>query len=116
MAAAIDYGEKDARSKEKPQSRSRAYVDAKIPVPYVELEAGDYLMNMLMEVGPALNDPMGGTVPISWQELNSYIQLTVGSVERWEAVLLVEMSQAYCRGLREGTNPLSIMPMERKQG
>lgn len=70
---------------------------------------------MLMEVGPVKSEPMGDTVAIGWGELAPYVALTVGEVEHWEAVTIIQMSNAYANGLSEGKNPFSLAPIDREQ-
>lgn len=80
----------------------------------MDVDAGDYLIDMLMEAGPAKSSQLGGVEPLDWRDLESYVNLTKKDLEDWESITLIRMSQAYCRGLSEGSDPFSIPPDERK--
>ena len=80
----------------------------------MDVEAGAYLLHMLMEAGPVKSAPMGGAMALDWVDLQAYISMTVGDVDGWEASLLRRMSQAYATGLQEGSSPFSIPPIERE--
>ena len=80
----------------------------------MDVEAGAYLLHMLMEAGPVKSAPMGGAMALDWVDLQAYISMTVGDVDGWEASLLRRMSQAYAVGLQEGASPFSIAPAERE--
>jgi hypothetical protein len=78
------------------------------------LEAGEYLIDMLMEAGPIKPGGMGGSVPLDWLDVQAYASLMCDDIADWEALLLVRMSQAFALGLSEGTNPFSIPPIDRE--
>lgn len=80
----------------------------------MDVEAGAYLLHMLMEAGPVKSAPMGGAMALDWIDLQAYINMTVGEVDAWEASLLRRMSQAYAVGLQEGASPFSIAPIDRE--
>ena len=90
------------------------YLEAKIPAPNVEIEAGDYLLVMLYEAGPVKALPMGGVDAITWIDLYPYVNLTTDGIEQWEARLIIDMSKAFATGLNEGKSPFSIAPIDRK--
>lgn len=74
----------------------------------VDLDAGEYLLNALLQIGPVVNNGMG-LVAQPWTEIRAFCG---DSFEEWEAVAIRRMSEAYLRGLNL-TSPLAIMPMER---
>ncbi|WP_273522379.1 hypothetical protein [Rhodosalinus sediminis] len=82
------------------------------PAPLVELESGTYLLEALLEAGPAVSDPHAGLRPLSWLEIWAYMQATAALAEPWEARALMEMSRAFVAGLRAGQDPLSIAPRD----
>lgn len=60
----------------------------------------------LAAIGPA------GAIPISWQELRAFADLTACDIKPFEAVVLMEMSRAYCAETSQ-RSPLRLSPMER---
>lgn len=89
------------------------YKEAGKPAPHVELEAGGYLLEMLYEVGPIKAMPMGGVDAITWADLDPYVRLTQGTIDEWEARLLIDMAKAFAAGFNEGKSPFSIAPIDR---
>jgi hypothetical protein len=96
------------------ESRAMRHVANGTPIPYVELNTGQYLFIMLMDAGPIKSGAMGGHMALDWVDLHAYVSLTAGSLDEWEASLIMEMSQAYASGMSEGTSPFSKAPIERK--
>lgn len=77
-----------------------------------ELAGGEhYMLDALVEAGPALPGQMG-PVPLSWQEIDAYARQTQAIDEPWEARTLIKMSAAYLEGIAVGENPFGIMPMD----
>jgi hypothetical protein len=87
---------------------------AKTPAPFVELDAGEYLVDILMEAGPIKSAPMGGVLAIHWGDLRDYDHFALGGIEYWEAKLLIQMSEAFVAGMNEGSSPFSIPPADRE--
>jgi len=83
------------------------------PAPFVEIEAGEYFLEMLMEAGPVKSGTMGGSEGLDWVDLTAYFAGYDFEVEHEDRVLLRKMSQAFANGLSEGTNPFSIAPVDR---
>ena len=77
------------------------------------LGAERYLIDALLEAGPAGHDPMAGQRPLSWVELDAWARLTGAISEPWEARWLYEASGAYCEEVERGKNPLTIAPVDR---
>jgi hypothetical protein len=86
----------------------------KTTAPFVELDTGGYLLQILMEAGPIKAGPMGGFQSLDWVDIAAYTSLTMADVEPWEATILREMSEAFASGMSEGTSPFSIPPTDRK--
>ena len=84
------------------------------PPPFVELDAGEYLVKILMEAGPVKSAPMGGVQALDWVDIAAYASLAMDEFDPWEATLVREMSAAFVAGMNEGTSPFSIPPNERK--
>ena len=80
----------------------------------MDVEAGSYLLSMLMEAGPVKSAPMGGAMALDWVDIAAYLVGYPVEVEHSERVLLHRMSQSYAVGLQEGANPFSIPPVERE--
>jgi len=85
------------------------------PAPFVELDAGEYLLNILIEAGPIKSGPMGGFQSLDWVDIAAYASLTMDTIEPWEASLIKKMSDAFVTGMNEGTSPFSIPPDQRKK-
>jgi hypothetical protein len=83
-----------------------------IAVPYVELEAGGYLLEALFVVGPASRSAMGEAAQITWLDLWAYGQTTGAVTEPWEYETLMAMSRAYLDGLEHGKNHFALSPLE----
>jgi len=86
------------------------YIDVGRKPPLVTLAAGQYLLDALMEAGPAKHDPMGGERPLEWIDLWAYSQTTRAVTEPWEFEALIRMSRAYVEGKVKGANPLAKAP------
>ena len=81
----------------------------------VQLEAGEYLLEMLMDAGPVKPMPMGGVGSLDWADLFPYFNLTYPEVEGWEARWIIAMSEAFAKGMSEGKSLASKAPMDRVQ-
>jgi hypothetical protein len=104
-------GDKSERPKE---SRLMRHNASKTPAPFVELDVGEYLLNMLMDAGPIKSAPMGGVLALHWGDLRDYDHFSVSEIEYWEAKLLIQMSEAFANGMSEGASPFSIPPADRE--
>jgi hypothetical protein len=82
------------------------------PLPLVELDAGEYLLEALMKLGFCSQAPMGGALPCGYGEVYDFARATSRVDEGWEIETLVDMSSAYCRGLQRGKNPFAKSPMQ----
>lgn len=112
MNAVIELkNDKSDRAKE---SRLARHAANNTPAPFVELDAGEYLLNMLIEAGPIKSAPMGGVQSLDWVDLAAYASLAATDLEPWEAALLRKMSDAFVLGMNEGASPFSIPPADRK--
>lgn len=85
-------------------------------MPEITLDAGDYLMRALADLGPVRGTGMGGLRAADWPEIAAFAQATGAVVEAWEMVALRQMAAAYVAGLRDGADPLSIAPADRQDG
>lgn len=61
----------------------------------------------------AIPMPMGGWAVLPWAEIKAFGEATGRLATPWEYETAAEMSAAYVRGLSEGRNIMSIMPMDR---
>jgi hypothetical protein len=104
-------GDKSERPKE---SRLMRHNVNKTPAPFVELDVGEYLLNMLMDAGPIKSAPIGGVIALHWGDLRDYDHFSVSAIEYWEAKLLIQMSKAFANGMNEGASPFSIPPADRE--
>lgn len=83
-----------------------------MPLPLVELNAGDYLLDALEELGPIRSTGMGLTTP-DWQEMVAFAAANGAVFAPWEYRALKKMASAYLSGFNSGKDPLSIPPIER---
>lgn len=83
-----------------------------MPLPLVELEAGDYLLDLLQQLGPIRSGGMGLTTP-DWQEVVAFASASSLDLEPWEYRLIRRMCAGYLREFNAGKEPLSIPPIER---
>tara|TARA_R110000744_G_scaffold151628_4_gene265198 strand:+ start:4918 stop:5178 length:261 start_codon:yes stop_codon:yes gene_type:complete len=81
----------------------------------VQLDAGEYLLEMLMDAGPVKQMAMGGVGALGWGDLLPYFNLTYPEVEGWEARWIIGMSEAFAKGMDEGKSLASKAPMDRQQ-
>ncbi|WCK26654.1 phage tail assembly chaperone [Agrobacterium pusense] len=79
-----------------------------------DLEAGEYLLDALKELGPIRSNGMGLGAP-DWQELVAFASANDLALQPWEFRLIRKMAAAYLSGFNSGEEPLSIPPMEREQ-
>jgi hypothetical protein len=94
-------------------TRAEQFVRAGKELPMPPIEGGYYLMEILMDCGAVRYDQMGNATPLDWQELSAYCGLAQRDIETWEARALRDMSASFVRGMNEGKNIFSIMPIER---
>jgi hypothetical protein len=77
-----------------------------------ELAETEFLQDWWHETGMAQSG-MSGAVPISWQEMRAFADMTGRDIRPYEAQCLVDMSRAYCAEISNRTS--CIAPMERKR-
>jgi hypothetical protein len=104
---------KNDKAERPKESRLMRHHATKTPAPFVKLEAGEYLLGILMEVGPIKSAPMGGAVALDWGDLRDYDYFSMVKLEEDEARLLIQMSAAFVKGMNEGVSPFSIPPVDR---
>ncbi|WP_249740705.1 hypothetical protein [Agrobacterium rubi] len=80
-----------------------------------EMEAGEYLLDTLKELGPIRSNGMGLVTP-DWQEIVAFATANGLALHPWEFRTLKKMASAYLHGFNSGKEPLSIPPMEREAG
>lgn len=59
-----------------------------------EIEGGDHMVNHLTEAGICLSNGMG-LMPLTWQEIDSWLSVTGLELTTWEKLTLKELSEAY---------------------
>jgi hypothetical protein len=77
-----------------------------------ELAHTETLHRVWQDIGMAQSG-MSGAVPISWQELRAFAEMTGRDIRLYEAQCLVDMSRGYCAEISNRTS--CIAPMERKR-
>lgn len=96
------------------RSRGERYLDAGLPPPLVEIEAGDYLIEAMRELGPVRSNGMSLTIP-HWQELEAFARSNGLDLRPWEFRAIRKLCAAYLSGFNSGKEALSIPPIERDQ-
>lgn len=76
------------------------------------LDAGEYLVAALLEVGPCTITGFGDEVPITWDVLVAYAQATGAISEPWEYRAVMNMSLSYVDGKRRGADPFCRPPTD----
>jgi hypothetical protein len=94
-------------------SRGQKYLVSGVIPPMPELEAGEYLLDALKELGPIRSNGMGLGTP-DWQELVAFASANDLALQPWEFRLIRKMASAYLSGFNSGKEPLSIPPIERE--
>jgi hypothetical protein len=59
-----------------------------------EIVGASHLLSYLMEVGVAMSSGMG-LMPLSWQEIDSWLRVTELPLTTWEKIVLRELSETY---------------------
>ena len=81
----------------------------------VEIEAGEYLLETMMTLGPVKPAPMGGVLALDWPDVIPYMTRYYPESEEWEARWIIGMSEAFAVGMDEGKSIFSKAPMDRQQ-
>lgn len=87
-------------------------MDANVPLPLVEIDAGQYLIDIVHQLGPVRSNGMGLSVP-DWSEIVAFSTANGLHLAPWEYRLIRSMCKAYLSGFNSGKEALSIPPMER---
>lgn len=58
---------------------------------------------------------MNGEAPIEWPDIAAYMLATKAITERWEAVTLRDMSNAYAQGKNDGKDPMADPPEDKQE-
>lgn len=80
---------------------------------YPELEEAAYMLPLFLELGVILHHGMGAA-PMSWQEIESWKNLSGLELDYWELLTLKEMSYAYASEYGNATDPQRIAPYVRE--
>lgn len=75
-----------------------------ITMPMPEIDAGQYLLDWLFEIGPTT--PMGmSSAPIAWGEIHDWQQQQGVDLKPWESRLLRKLSCEYLSESHEARDP-----------
>lgn len=88
-------------------SRAQQLQEPELKLPICENE---YLVLLFYETGMYEIGGMGGIVPMSWNTIQSWINLTERDLEVYEKMLIKEMSEAYVSEYNAGTDPNRTRP------
>lgn len=80
------------------------------------ITVGAYLYEAWRDAGTCKRNAMGGLVALEWLDVWAYAQASGEVSEPWEMRAILDMSEAFVRGMREGENPRSRDPRERGKG
>lgn len=83
-----------------------------MPLPLPEIEAGEYLIEAMIELEPIRSNGVGLVVP-DWQEILAFKDANELPLVAWENRLIRKMCKVYLSGFNSGKEALSIPPMER---
>lgn len=71
--------------------------------------AADYLLDYLMEVGPANSNGMG-IQPITYSEIKDWADVTSTEIAAWDAHIIRHLSRAYVNAYNEAKKPTAPAP------
>jgi len=74
----------------------------KQPLGLPDLDAGEYLVQALFEVGPVEYHATGEAIPVTWQTIAAYKYTAESDLEPWECRVIIAMSRAYQEGKAAG--------------
>jgi hypothetical protein len=78
----------------KSASKQKEDSDEPLEIPLPDISGGEFLMALFNEAGTAIQTGMG-LVPLSWQELDSWLRCTQLELSPWEVRTIKSMSNAY---------------------
>lgn len=70
---------------------------------FPELDGAGYLVALLQEAGLIMSNGMGA-IPLTWQEIESWLRVTELQLTVWEKLTIREMSEAYAAELASATD------------
>lgn len=76
---------------------------------FPELDGAGYLVALFQEAGLCMSNGMGA-VPLTWQEIESWLRTTELRLTVWEKMSIREMSEAYVAELGKSTNKYCAAP------
>ncbi len=69
---------------------------------FPDIDGAEYVVHLFQESGMLIATGMG-TVPLSWQEINNWIECTQLDLSIWERLTIKEMSEVYVSELNKAT-------------
>lgn len=85
------------------------------PLPFVNVDAGEYLLRHMIEMQPITNNGFGVIARPDGQIIDYFKGVGI-ALEAWEFVLVRKMCHGYLQGVRTGNDRFGIMPMKRDEG
>lgn len=76
---------------------------------FPELDGSGYLVNLWQEAGLIMSNGMG-VVPLTWQEIESWLRVTELQLTVWEKLTIREMSEAYAAESAKATDKHAAPP------
>jgi hypothetical protein len=71
-------------------------------IKFPDIDGAEYLIALFHEAGPMIPTGMG-PVPLTWQEIDSWLRCTNLSLSNWEKITIKELSEAYVSELNKAT-------------
>lgn len=76
---------------------------------FPECDGAEYLVALLQEAGSVLNQGMG-PYPLTWTEMESWLNVTELRLSVWEKLTIKEMSEVYAAELSKSTAKHCVAP------
>lgn len=105
----------DGRSVPQENSRRQDLLGSGADIPEIIEEEGAGLLGAAKKFGWIKHTEMGVPLPIPLAEILPALGAPGSPLQTWrDAVVVSEMCEYFCSGLRDGRDPFSIPPWERK--
>jgi hypothetical protein len=83
--------------------------DDSVFLQFPELDGAGYLVALLQEAGLVMSNGMG-VIPITWQEIDSWLRVTELELSVWEKLTIREMSEAYAAEFSKSSDKHAVAP------
>lgn len=97
------------KAKESRQKSIKAANEDSFLLKMPDVAEGEYLIPMLFEAGLVSQSGMG-VAPLSWQEIQAWLNCTGLQLHTWEVTTLKQMSEAYAGEFSQASKPEAEAP------